>query len=158
MNGCCLLSLVCSSFVTFICHFRLPTMLVTTFEAQILRKNPGCLFRGQSCCVLIENDLLHCWIVCEPELMQSDTSEQAVGGYWSRDVADLSSERISSKDNKTTKVLQRATPGEVVGRSLTLCDSCCVARCGSARLGCHFPHTGAHTRSSPPAQHSEDLL
>lgn len=103
MNGCCLLSLVCSSFVTCICHFRLPTMLVTTFGVQILRKNPGCLFRGQSCCVLIENDLLHCWIVCEPELMQSDTSEQAVGGHWSRDVADLSSERISSKDNKNNE-------------------------------------------------------
>lgn len=79
-------------------------MLVATFGVQLLRKNPRCLFRGQSCCVLIENDSL-CWIVCKPELMQSDTSEQAVG-YWSCDVADLSLERISSEDNKTMEVLQ----------------------------------------------------
>ena len=33
----------------------------------------------------------------------------------------------------------------VVGWRLILCDSCCVARCGSARLVCHFTHTHTHT-------------
>lgn len=66
------------------------------------------------------------------------------GLYWSRDAADLSLESVSSEDNRTAEVLQRATPGEVVGRTLTPRDSCCVARCGSADPGCRVTHTPAH--------------
>lgn len=117
-------------------------MSVTTFGIQILGKNPGCLFKG--CCVLIENDSLHC-LNCLRTWINANWHPQTGRRefYWSRDVADLSLERISSTDNRTAEVLQRAAPGEVVGRMVTLCDSRCAARCGSAELGCHFTHTCA---------------
>lgn len=73
MNGCCLKS-------ANLWHV-FATLAACHVGDHIRRRDPQkeCLFRGQSCCVLNENDSLQCWIVCQPELMQTDTSQREGG-------------------------------------------------------------------------------
>lgn len=59
--------------------------------------------------ILAEN---YSWnnLLLKPELMQTGTLKQA-GVYWSCDASDLSFVRISSGDNRTAEVFEKAAPG-----------------------------------------------
>lgn len=69
--------------------------------------------------------------------MQTDTVKQ-VGAYLSYDGADLSLVRISSSDNRTAEVFQKAAPG--VWQAGRWSFATAVVRCGSARPRSHFAH------------------